>query len=540
MKPVAFALLTAVCLCGAPAALRIEPPAATVDVHDFAEAVLRLDRPDAANCFADVTLRGEFTLAGARPVAVDGFCDAADGSVFRIRFMPVRPGDYTYALQFRQREYSQSFTGVFRAKASARRGLIQVDPQSPWHFLWTGTGEHYFYNGTTAYFLAGLSGDKMHAALDRLASLKTNRVRAALSARVADSRVWFEGVMPSEDFTFLLSPWICARPASVDDPGIDPTRFNVEYWHHWENLLRYARERDIAVSVIFYLDGYRPGVDPFGKTGMGNAAEQMYYRYASARLGAFSNVMWDLSNEYRLFRNDAWAEKMGAFLRSVDPYHHLMSVHGHGDFRFYNAAWADFAMFQMWDESGGHATFLRLRHEEQRAGRPMPLVNEEYGYEDTYPAGWGGSKGPPSRSAETRRRLAWGMYMAGAYQTTGERAGMEGGWVNGWGDRSMTMLQGYSHIVEFFSRFPWWQAEPHDELASAGAWCLAKPGEIYAAYLPEGGGLQLKLEPGVYRVRRFNPRSGEWKELPPTDARQPNIYVSSDPGDWAVLLERQN
>jgi hypothetical protein len=63
----------------------------------------------------------------------------------------------------------------------------------------------------------------------------------------------------------------------------------------------------------------------------------------------------------------------------------------------------------------------------------MPQVNREYGYEDHYPGKWGGGLKPPARSADNRRRLAWGMSMAGGYQTTGERAdrGTAGGRIRG-------------------------------------------------------------------------------------------------------------
>ena len=62
--------------------------------------------------------------------------------------------------------------------------------------------------------------------------------------------------------------------------------------------------------------------------------------------------------------------------------------------------------------------------------------------------------------------------MAGGYQTTGERAdtgtgwGTDtgGGWINGRGDDSMVMLQGYAHMVDFFTSIPWWTLNPDDEL----------------------------------------------------------------------------
>ena len=202
--------------------------------------------------------------------------------------------------------------------------------------------------------------------------------------------------------------------------------------------------------------------------------EQRYYRYAVARLAAFSNVMWDVTNEYHLFRDEAWAEKMGTFIKQCDPYDHLTSVHGHGEFPFRTSPWADFAMYQSWDEGGGYAFMLKNRHQQAKTGRIMPQVNEEYGYEDHYPR-WGGDRKAPARSADNRRRLAWGMYMAGGYQTTGERADpgtgwgpdTGGGWINGRGDDSMTMLEGYGHIVDFFTALPWWRLNPDNDFFEA-------------------------------------------------------------------------
>ena len=85
---------------------------------------------------------------------------------------------------------------------------------------------------------------------------------------------------------------------------------------------------------------------------------------------------------------------------------------------------------------------------------------------------WGGNRKWPARTADNRRRLAWSMVMAGGYQTTGERADTGpvgepdtgGGWINGRGDDSMVMLQGYGHMVDFFTRIPWWTLNPDDDL----------------------------------------------------------------------------
>ncbi|UCG49979.1 MAG: DUF4038 domain-containing protein [Phycisphaerales bacterium] len=455
---------------GAPEYIEFVQSAQTVDAYDFIEITLKLDKQDAGNPFTDVAVEGWFGRDGGPKTVVDGFCDSPDGRTFRIRFMPTRPGSYDYGLKYRQGPYEKTHSGKFSARNGKRRGLLRVDKNHPWHFLWEGTGEHYFWNATTTYWLLGWDDATIRTNIDRLHKLKVNRLRTAICGRVKNGRAWFENVFPTDKFKFTLNPWEAQRPDSVENPGFDVTRFNIEHWRKIERMLRHARDRDMAISIIFYVDGARPGVDPFGRARMGQQDEQRYYRYAVARLAAFSNLMWDVTNEYHLFRNEDWANKMGAFIKQCDPYDHLMSVHGHGRFPFRQSPWADFAMYQQWDESGGYLFMLENRRKQAATGRPIPQVNEEYGYEDHYPT-WGGNRRAPARSADNRRRLAWGMYMAGCYQTTGERADTGtgwgpdtgGGWINGRGDKSMVMLEGYGRIVDFFTSIPWWTLEPDNE-----------------------------------------------------------------------------
>jgi hypothetical protein len=217
----------------------------------------------------------------------------------------------------------------------------------------------------------------------------------------------------------------------IENPGYDVKRFNLEHFRKCERMLAHARKRGMVVSLIFHLDGRDKGVDPFGKAGMGGPDEQRYYRYAVARFGAFDNVVWDLTNEWHLFRDEAWVENIGAFVKECDPYDHLASVHGKEVFPFRKSPWADYAMFQRWDEHGAHEFMWKNRREQAATGRPMPQVNEEYGYEDHYPFPWGEARKWPARVADNRRRIAWEIAMAGGYQTTGERANVPGygGWI---------------------------------------------------------------------------------------------------------------
>ena len=143
-------------------------PAAAVEVYDFAEVTISVQELQAANPFTDAAVVGEFRRDGGEPIRVGGFCDAADGSLFRIRFMPSEPGRYDYTITCRWGTEETLHSGSFSAVASRRRGILRVDAEYPEHFVWQGTGEHYFWNGTTTYYLMGWDDETIRRSIDRL------------------------------------------------------------------------------------------------------------------------------------------------------------------------------------------------------------------------------------------------------------------------------------------------------------------------------------------------------------------------------------
>lgn len=543
------ALVLTIPVLAADPVVRFTAAPSSVACYDFLEVTLEVSPPPSGNPFTDVGIQGTFGPTGQAGTRVEGFCDSPDGSLFRIRFMPRQPGPHAYTITYREGSVTRTHTGTFDVINQSRKGLLRVDPEFPSHFQWEGTRERFFWNGTTAYWLAGWDTATITEILERFDRHRITRVRVGLNGRVKNGQAWFEPVVPTENFSFLLNPWVARNPECVEDPQFDVSRFNVEYWRKFEHILREARRLNIVVSVIFYVDGARPGVDPFGKAGMGGEAEQRYYRYAVARFAPFANVMWDLANEYRHFRDDPWAEKMGALVKQWDPWQHLTSVHGHADFRFGGSPWADLALFQSWDEHGGGAFMLEKRAEQLRNGRIIPLVNEEYGYEDHYPKGWGENRVAPARSAETRRRLAWEIYLSGGYQTTGERANSPngGGWINGRGDDSMLLLGAYAPIHEFFTSIAFWKLLPDPQLVlstlpSSGqvkpAPALAArsaEGDLAVVYLPQGGIVSLKPELLVDGLRPLwiSPRDAGVRVARAVRAR---TYRAPTAEDWVLLL----
>ncbi len=519
----------------APASVSYSSAPLQIEAYDFVEITATILSPDARDPFEDATLTGTLaTEDGSHHWDVDGFCDADNGSVFRIRFMAPHAGSYKYSVTYRQGGFQQTSTGTFQAIDARRRGTIGVDPKYPWHFIWEGTGEHYFFNGTTAFWLMGWRDERtIQYSIERLHRLQVNRIRVAVAGRT--NMFYGEPVMIGSSWTVFLTPWPAEKTDDFSHPGFDYSRFNVSYWQKYERMLKFARDRDMIISLV--LDMSDGKIHPAA----GSGDEHRFIRYAAARFGAFSNITWDLGDDLDSYRDEKWTHETGMLIQGWDPYKHLETSHptkiAHQDRA---SSWFGFTSYQEWSRDQ-HRLMLESRKLQQEAGRIIPQTNEEYGYEDHYPL-WAL---PGSDSADTLRRTAWEIAMAGGYQTAGETArrgtniwpDMGGGWMNGRGDDTMTMFLGYGHMVDFFTSFDWWKTNPHDEFVNNGNYCLADLGKTYAVYLPRGGDVTIQLKSGPYEAYWFNAFSGEKIDLPPAEGQSWTSPVAPDHNDWVLLLQ---
>lgn len=532
--------LVSVALCPAvsiasPADVSFSSAPAQVERFDYVEITASVRAGDVRNPFTEASLTGVLETAdGKQHWDVEGFADSEDGSVFRIRFMPVTAGDYKYSATYQQGGFRKTSSGSFRAVEAHRRGLLGVDPAYPWHFIWTGTGEHFFFNGTTAYFLMGWKEEHtIDFSIERLHRLKVNRMRVAIAGR--EGTFFGEPVMNGPVWSVFLTPWHAEKTDDYTHPGFDYSRFNVSYWQRFDRMLKFARERDMNISLVLDMN------DSYVHPDAGSEDEHRFIRYAVARFGAFSNITWDLGDDLDSFRDEKWTHETGMLLLGWDPYKHLETSHPvkieHQDRR---SNWFGFTSYQEWSRDQ-HRLMLESRRLQEKAGRIIPQTNEEYGYEDHYPV-WAL---PGSDSSDVLRRTAWDIVMAGGYQTAGETArrgtniwpDTGGGWMNARGDDTMTMFLGYGHMVDFFTSFEWWRTNPHDELVNNGNYCLADPGETYAVYLPHAGSVTVKLEPGHYQAYWFSAMTGEKIDLPDVTGPIWTSPEAPDHNDWALLLQ---
>jgi hypothetical protein len=519
-----------------PKGVSFSQPAAQIDRFDFVEITATVETPDVRNPFEDASLMGSLESEdGSKHWKVEGFADSDNGSIFRIRFMAPIAGAFKYTVTYKQGEFEKSSSGTFRAIEAHRRGILEVDPQHPWHFIWQGTGEHYFFNGTTAYWLVGWRDDRViQYSVERLHRLKVNRLRVTIAGRAAMT-FFGEPVMTGPNWTAFVAAWPAQNAEDSFHPGFDYSRFNLPYWQKFDRMLQFARDRDMIISLVLDMNDGR--VHPAA----GSEDERRFIRYAIDRFGALSNITWDMGDDLDSYRDEKWTHDTGMFIQEEDPYKHLETSHPavSNDRQDRAALWFGFTSYQEWSRNQ-HALMLDSRRLQEKTGRIIPQTNEEYGYEDHYPH-WAA---PGSDSADVLRRTAWDIAMAGAYGTSGESArrgtniwpDAGGGWLNGRGDDTQTMFLGYGHMVDFFTSFEWWKTDPHDELVNNGNYCVADPGKTYAVYLPRGGKVTVELRPGHYKATWFSAMTGERIDLPPVDGPIWTSPETPDDNDWALLI----
>ncbi|MBW8041359.1 MAG: DUF4038 domain-containing protein [Planctomycetes bacterium] len=522
---------------GPPPQIKFEAPR-SVKRFDPAEFVVRIKRPLFKNPFTDVELTGEFVPAGGTTIRVEGFADSQDGSIYRLRFCPKLAGvTYAYSLRLHGSGIDRRFTGKLLCEPSDRSGPVIVDPQHPRHFIHAGSRKPFYHLGYTAYHLLDTSNNdaQVDATIDYCVRMRFNKIRFLLTGYPRDN-----DKRPVTDTPYVPpkgNPWNVpnygSRPQQVNPLPVwvggphhyDFTRFNVAYWRRIDRAVRRMRDHGIVATCIFTIEKqnlpkeYGPLTD----------AEYRLYRYAVARLAAFDNVWWDLGNEYQDYRDEKWPDIMGPFVRKIDPYDRLTSVHDQQKFLFSESKWADFIIVQQaGDEQSVHDWALKYQTV------PKPYINEEYGYEENR------DKPGHRQNSGWVRRSHWSIAMAAGYATYGDWSNGVSHFYMGEPGRGQAAKQ-LRHLRTFFESLPFNELTPHDELITRG-FCLADPPEYYVFYLPRGGKTEIDLVSignNKLSARWFDPRTGEYRTGP--DVQKGKTIVTAPPGgDWVLHIRTEH
>lgn len=292
-------------LCVLLAVLTSWSHALAVPVEQWGLYEVELKGPANGNPFIDVRLSAVFDNGTVR-VEVPGFYDG-DG-VYRIRFMPETQGRWRYETRSNRWELTGR-AGEFTATAPGPRNHGPVRVHNTYHFAYAD-GTPFRQVGTTIYNWIDTPDAVQDETLRTLASAPFNKARMLLTQQPTPYRT-----------TFVPPRWPYAGTPPHD---WDLTRFNPEYFRHYERRLAQLRDLGIEADLILF--------NPYGRWGfetMDAAGDDRYVRYVVARFAAFRNVWWSLANEYDFLRTktDADWDRIGTLVQQVDPHNHLRSIH---------------------------------------------------------------------------------------------------------------------------------------------------------------------------------------------------------------------
>ena len=350
---------------------------------------IELDGPGHGNPFTDVELWAEFTRRGAKhkvqTLKVPGFYDG-DGT-YRIRLFVPESGTWSFTTFSNARSLA-GITGTFEAGAAASRGIVRVAEQ--FHFAYDDGAPH-LPIGTTSY-VWNHQGDALEdKTLASLANGPFNKMRMC--------------VFPKSYLFNENEPDIYPYEASLDE-GFDYLRPNPAFWAHLEHRIDQLEELGIEADLILF-----HAYDRWGFSTMGPDADDLFVKYAVARLASKRNIWWSLANEYDLLfdKDTADWERFADIVTANDPNGHLLSIHNCREFYDHSRPWVTHCSIQRQDiyKTSEMTTDWRKQY-------GKPIVIDECAYEGNIDQGWGNITG------EEMTRRFWEGAMRGGYVGHGE------------------------------------------------------------------------------------------------------------------------
>ena len=558
------------------------------------------------NPFLDYRLAVTFTRGEASHdvpgyFAADG--DAAntgarEGDVWRAHFVPDRPGKWSYRVSLRQGPrvaLSADAAAGRPARGDGLAGSLEVAPAAKGtrgllryvgrrYLEYAGSGEIYLKSGADSpeNFLAYVEFDGDHQ--DRRSGGSPREGEAALAPRhhyephVRDWRpgdpTWRDGrgkgIVGALNYLAsrgVNSIYFLTMNIQGDGKDVwpyrtkgDRFRFDTSKLEQWEVVFRHMDRLGIQLHVVL-TETENESLFEVEEGGVFAERRKLYYRELVARFSHHQALVWNLGEENgwddrkRETTSEAGRavshEQRKAFassIRRLDPHDHPIVVHtlpGRYE-EIYRPLLGHPALegpsLQVHLGPEIHRQTIHWIDESAKAGRSWVVTLDEIGPANT------GVK-PDSVDPdhfEVRHHALWGHLMAGG-------AGCE--WYFGYkyphNDLNLEDFRSRENVwkqtriaLEFFRKhLPLEEMAHADRHVKGEAFCFAKPGHVYALYVPAGAAVELWLPDAAYDVVWYDPRAGGELEQGTVRRLQGAGYRSIgrppvDPGrDWAVRVK---
>ena len=346
----------------------------------------------------DIRVDGRFESPSGAVIIVPGFyyreytqtngvLTQTDNWSWRVRFTPTEVGEYHYqVLATTLLGTKRSAPGTFTAAASDNPGFIRVDSRNPRYFVFDNGTPYFPVGEDMAWASSNPLTDYPHW-LDQLQAAGGNWIR-----------VW-------------MAPW--GFSPEWLDTGLGNYEQRQAQSYQLDQLMDMAADRNIYIMLSLLNHGqFSTTTDPEWDQNPYNAANggpcaeitcfatnpdairfwHQRLRYIAARWGYSPNIMtWEWWNEINWSPLSAasllapWIENSAAYLRSLDPYHHLITHSGssRADRSVWDQNTIDFVQDHQYNMSDLERTFNDVISSWLRAYPTKPFLMGEFGSPST-------------------------------------------------------------------------------------------------------------------------------------------------------------
>lgn len=557
------------------------------------------------NPFLDYKLEATFTL-GNKSITVPGYfaadgnageTSAEEGSIWKVHFSPEEVGTWNYKISFKKGKNIVVIDGEELGDAVALDGIegtIEIATSDKTgddfrakgrivnggkgYFKFQGTNNIWIKNGADSpeNFLAYHEFDQTHRFTLKTV-IREGEANPKDGLHKYESHVvdWKEGNPTWQGgkgkgmigaLNYLKSVgansvYMLTMNIIGDGKDVWPYsdyneryRFDCSKLDQWEVVFDYMESQGIMMHFVLQETENECLLD-MGHTGV---QRKLYLRELAARFGHHLAITYNLGEENGptnwspIGQTDQQRKEMASYIKKVNPYPCNVMLHTHSNDHHQDIYLEPLLGFELLDGPSMqvaspykvHERVLKWIDESEKAGKRWLVNLDEIG-----PASKGAM--PDSHDAKhdtIRHQCLWGTLLAGG-------GGVE--WYFGYryphNDLNLEDFRSRDNwwkqstiATQFMQQFPLEEMKCMDELIKAkGAYCLAKPGEVYVVYLPKGTRnprLRLKSDK-TFSVKWFSPtlggelQNGSATEIKGNGMQRIGNPPSSPEKDWVVVIQ---
>lgn len=508
---------------------------------------------------------------------------ATEGNLWRVNFVPDEVGTWTYKASFRSGPdvavsldpnagASAAFdgeTGTFQVGPTDKHGrdnrangmLQYVDK----HYLrYAGTGKYFVMAGTQSpeNFLAyygfdntkdyrGQKGlpypDQLHHYDPHVKDWKPGDPtwKGGMGKGIIGALNYLAGKGMNTFYTLTMNNYGDAMDINPWIAYDEHTRYDVSKLAQWDIVFSHMDRLGMQVMLLTQEE---EGEQTLGKM---TVERKLYYRELIARFAHHHGIVWDLDEEMDRFRYFTTQDihDIADYIKAVDPYKHpIQYVQWKAELIADAQTYGRLLGFPNFDSTAlqhdaenTHSETIKWLDKSDAAGHPwlVHLIEMNPGVRpdtDDY------------THDKVRKLAIWGHYMAGG-------TGTMFFFTDPIGDINMEDYRSRDHLFDLIryahdfvaTYLPFTEMRHADELTPlANDYVFAKPDQVYAVYLPNGGTTTLDLTgaTGTFEVKWYNPRTGgalqngTVRTIEGGSARVLGEAPKDATSDWAVLIRK--